>query len=216
MHWFNYHPTFRNGGEVAVSMYEHGTRIFNVADNGKLTEIDFALPIGGAASAPYWAPDGKHFYTADYQRGMDIWRWDGAPKPGPEDGKTGGGGGSGGGSGSGGGGDAPAAALSLTVGKVKGSAKKGFTVPFACSRACDVAAKLVASKGTAKKLRLGKKATTVAKGAKKAGEGRSTLKLKVGKKFARKLRKGTKLTLTLAAEAADGRSATAKRGVKVR
>jgi hypothetical protein len=110
-HWFKPHPQFRNGGEVAVSMYEHGTRIYNVSTSGKITEVDYALPIGGATSAPHWAPDGKHFYTVDYQRGMDIWRWDGTPAPGPADEVKGGGG-------SGGGGQAttPAPALSLTVG----------------------------------------------------------------------------------------------------
>ena len=212
VHWFKYHPTFRNGGEVAVSMYEHGTRIFNVSPEGKLTEVDYALPIAGAASAPYWGPDGKHFYTADYQRGMDIWRWDGTPKPGPEDSKPGGGGGGGGGSDGAGGG--VSAALSLTVGKVTGSARKGFKVPVACSRACDLRLSLAASKKVAKKLRIGKKATTVAKCGKRAVTGKAILKLKVGKKFARKIRKGTKLALTVKARAADGRSATAKATVK--
>ena len=212
VHWFKYHPTFRNGGEVAVSMYEHGTRIYNVSPEGKLTEVDYALPIAGAASAPYWAPDGKHFYTADYQRGMDIWRWDGTPKPGPEDSKPGGGGGGGGG----GSDKLVSAALSLTVGKVSGSAKKGISVPFACDRACTIRATLRVNKRTAKKLRIGKKATTVAKATKKSAGGRTVVKLKVNKKFARKLRKGTKLTLTVKATAADGRSATAKRTVKWR
>jgi hypothetical protein len=210
-HWFKPHPKFRNGGEVAVSMYEHGTRIYNVSPTGKITEVDFALPIGGATSAPHWAPDGKHFYTVDYQRGMDIWRWDGTPTQGPEDPAAGGDG-----SGGGGGGTPVVPALSLTVGKVTGSAKKGLTAAFACSRACTVRATLRVNKRTAKKLRIGKKATTVAKAVRKNASGRTVLKLKVRKKFARKLRKGTKLTLTIKATAADGRSATAKRTVKWR
>ena len=209
VHWFNYHPTFRNGGEVAVSMYEHGTRIFNVSPEGKLTEVDYALPIAGAASAPYWAPDGKHFYTADYQRGMDIWRWDGAPKPGPEDASAVGG--DGGEEGS----DVPAA-LSLTVGKVTGSARRGFKAAIACSRACDVRASLSADRRTARKLRIGRKATTVARASAKGATGRTVLSLKVARKFARKLRKGTRLTLTVKATAANGRSATGRRTVKTR
>lgn len=208
-HWFNYHPSFRNGGEVAVSMYEHGTRIFNVSPEGKLTEVDYALPIAGAASAPYWAKDGKHFYTADYQRGMDIWRWDGTPKPGPEDAPSGVGGG-------GGGGGDVTPALSLTLGKVTGSVKKGFKAPIACSRACDVAAALSVDKRTARKLRIGRKATKVARASAKGASGRTVLKLKVARKYARKLRKGTKMRLTVKAKAADGRSATGRRTVKAR
>jgi hypothetical protein len=216
VHWFKPHPTFRNGGEVAVSMYEHGTRIFNVSPEGKLTEVDYALPIAGAASAPYWAPDGKHFYTADYQRGMDIWVWNGTPKPGPED-KNAGGGGSGGGGNSGGGGGTvtpPTPALSLTVGKLSGKAKKGFKAAVACSRACDLTASLTVDKKTAKKLRLGKKAVRVARSSKKGLTGKGVLTFKVSKKVARKLRKGTKLTLAVSAKAADGRSASARRTVK--
>ena len=77
VHWFEAHPTFRNGGVVAVSEYEHGTRIYQVSPEGKITEQGFALPVGGAASAPYWARNGKVFYTMDYQRGLEIWRYTG-------------------------------------------------------------------------------------------------------------------------------------------
>ena len=77
VHWFDEHPTFANGGLVAVSAYEHGTRLFQVTPDGKIVEQGFALPIGGAASAPHWAPDGKVFYTVDYQRGVDVWRYTG-------------------------------------------------------------------------------------------------------------------------------------------
>ena len=200
VHWFDDHPTFRNGGEVAVSMYEHGTRIYNVSPEGKLTEVDYALPIAGAASAPYWAPDGKHFYTADYQRGMDIWRWDGTPSPGPADPdapKTGG--------------ETapPAPALSLTVGRVSGSTRKGYTFALACSRACDVSATLTGKVGKKKKAR-------VARASKKGATGRTTLRLKISKKLARKIRKGTRLTLTVNAKAADGRAAKATKTVKAR
>lgn len=77
MHWLEQHPTFHNGGLVAVSAYEHGTRLYQVTPEGKIVEQGFALPVGSEASAPRWAPDGKVFYTVDYARGMDVWRYTG-------------------------------------------------------------------------------------------------------------------------------------------
>jgi hypothetical protein len=89
VHWFNEHPTFKDGGLVAVSAYEHGTRLYQVTPEGKLVEQGFALPAAGAASAPYWAPNGKVFYTIDYQRGMDIWSYTGDTYvPDPKTGKV--------------------------------------------------------------------------------------------------------------------------------
>jgi len=140
---------------------------------------------------------------------MDIWKWNGTPTQGEPDK-----GGSGGSSGTSGPSTTPVAALSLTVGKLKGSARKGFRGAAACSRTCDISATLTIDKPTAKKLKLGKKAVRVAKFAKKGVTGRAVLSFKVAKKLARKIRKGTKLTLLVKAKAADGRSATAKRTVK--
>ena len=36
-HWFDAHPSFSNGGMVAISWYEQGTRFLQVAPDGKIT-----------------------------------------------------------------------------------------------------------------------------------------------------------------------------------
>ena len=77
VHWFQEHPSFNNGGLVAVAAYENGTRLLQVAPDGKLTEQGFFQPLGGSTSAPHWAPDGKVFYNIDYTRGIDVIRYTG-------------------------------------------------------------------------------------------------------------------------------------------
>ena len=204
VHWFDEHPTWRNGGLVAVSAYEHGTRLFKVTPEGKISEEGFALPIAGAASGPYWAPDGKHFFTMDYQRGMDIWRYDGETFPGPaDDAKPGSGSASGSGSGSG----AGALAMQIKTAKtnLRGLLKKGLKVKVTCSRACTLTGKLAQ----------GRKAVAKAKA---NGVTTKTLRFKVAKKSAKKLRRAKKATLklTIVGRAADGRSATARQTLKLK
>lgn len=77
VHWFKPHATFNNGGLVALAQYENGVKFERVESNGKITEVGFFLPLGGATSAPHWAPDGKTVYAVDYQRGLDIIQYNG-------------------------------------------------------------------------------------------------------------------------------------------
>jgi hypothetical protein len=77
-HWFDVHPRFRNGGFVAAGFYDHGTRFFQVAKDGKIKEAGYFMAFGGQASAAYWITD-KIVYVADYNRGFDILRFS-APK----------------------------------------------------------------------------------------------------------------------------------------
>lgn len=70
-HWF----TERNG-IVAAAWYEHGTRFLKVAPTtGKITEVGFFQPVVGSASAAHWVGD-SHIYTIDYERGIDILRFE--------------------------------------------------------------------------------------------------------------------------------------------
>ncbi len=78
VHWFQQHPDFRDGGLVALSAYESGTRFLDVATDGKITERGFFLPLDSSASAPHWAPDGKTVYVIDYLRGLDVLTFDAA------------------------------------------------------------------------------------------------------------------------------------------
>ena len=77
VHWFEPQPTFKGGGVVALASYENGTRFKRIDPDGKITEVGFFEPLGGSTSAPHWAPDGRTVYAIDYQRGIDVLRWNG-------------------------------------------------------------------------------------------------------------------------------------------
>ena len=84
VHWFQQHPTFKDGGLVALSAYESGTRFLDIGSDGAITEKGFFLPVDSSASAPHWAPDGKTLYVIDYLRGIDVLTFDaGVAKGGP-------------------------------------------------------------------------------------------------------------------------------------
>lgn len=75
-HWFDPHPTYKNGGLVAMAWYEHGTHFFSVSGTGKIEDVGFFLPAGASTSAEYWLTD-EILYSVDYNRGIDILRWTG-------------------------------------------------------------------------------------------------------------------------------------------
>ena len=77
VHWFQEHPTFKNGGLVALAEYEQGVRFLQVTKEGKIVEQGYWQPLGGSTSSPKWAPDGKTLYAIDYERGIDVLRWNG-------------------------------------------------------------------------------------------------------------------------------------------
>jgi hypothetical protein len=77
VHWFQEHPTFKNGGLVALAEYENGVRFLQIAKDGQITEQGFWLPLGGSTSSPKWAPGGEVLYAIDYERGIDVLRWKG-------------------------------------------------------------------------------------------------------------------------------------------
>jgi hypothetical protein len=75
-HWFQEHPTFKNGGLVAAGFYNHGTRFLDVQSDGKIKEAGWFIPHGGGTSAAYWVTD-RIVYAVDYQRGFDVLRYNG-------------------------------------------------------------------------------------------------------------------------------------------
>lgn len=77
-HWSDTHPTYRNGGLVAMAWYEHGTRLLRITPQGKIREVGFFIPYGGTTSATYWVND-TILYEVDYNRGLDILRYTGRP-----------------------------------------------------------------------------------------------------------------------------------------
>lgn len=77
-HWFDTHPSYKNGGLVAMAWYEHGTHFFDVSSKGKIEEVGYFLPAAGSTSAEYWLND-EILYAVDYNRGLDILRFTGKP-----------------------------------------------------------------------------------------------------------------------------------------
>jgi hypothetical protein len=77
VHWFQEHPTFRNGGLVALSEYEDGVRFLQIGRDGKITEQGYFAALGSSSSSPKWAGKDDVLYSIDYDRGIDIIRWRG-------------------------------------------------------------------------------------------------------------------------------------------
>jgi hypothetical protein len=76
VHWFQEHPSFHDGGLVAIAWYEHGVRFLQIGTDGKIKEVGYYLPYLGQSSGAYWITD-RILYTADYYRGMDILKFTG-------------------------------------------------------------------------------------------------------------------------------------------
>ncbi len=89
VHWFQEHPTFHNGGLVAISEYEDGVRFLQIKRDGSITEQGYFLSLGSSSSSPKWAGKGDVLYSIDYLRGIDILRWKGEHYV-PKKGETGG------------------------------------------------------------------------------------------------------------------------------
>lgn len=79
-HWFETHPSYRDGGLVAMAWYEHGVRMLDVKPDGKVEEVGWFVPVAGMTSGVYWASD-RVMYATDYQRSFDILEYTG-PLPG--------------------------------------------------------------------------------------------------------------------------------------
>jgi len=70
-HWFTPRPGWKDGGQLAVGWYEHGTRLLTVAPTGKIKEFGYYTPVSTASSAAYWVTK-DIVYILDYTRGLDI------------------------------------------------------------------------------------------------------------------------------------------------
>jgi hypothetical protein len=77
VHWFQEHPSFHNGGLVALAAYDNGIRFLQITPEGKIKEQGYFQPLGFETSAPRWVPGTDIIYSIDYARGIDILRWKG-------------------------------------------------------------------------------------------------------------------------------------------
>jgi hypothetical protein len=71
-HFIAEHPSFRDGGLVAVAALENGVRFLRITPEGRIEEHGFFLGLGGTAALPIWHPDGRVLYVVDYARGLDV------------------------------------------------------------------------------------------------------------------------------------------------
>jgi hypothetical protein len=71
-HYFAEHPTFGDGGLVAVAALENGLRFLQVGSDGTFGDRGYFLGAGGTAALPVWHPDGHTLYLVDYARGLDV------------------------------------------------------------------------------------------------------------------------------------------------
>lgn len=85
-HWFTVRENNkgRYAGKylVAAGWYEHGTRFLAVdAKSGSISQVGYFQPVRGSASAAYWIAGTDYVYVVDYQRGIDILRFDATAAP---------------------------------------------------------------------------------------------------------------------------------------
>lgn len=79
-HWFDPHPSFKDGGLVAMAWYGFGVRFLEVTKKGAVEERGFWQPLPGQSSAVYWVSPDTVWVTDYTGRGIDVLRFD-AGKP---------------------------------------------------------------------------------------------------------------------------------------
>jgi hypothetical protein len=81
-HWFDPHPSFKDGGLIAAAHYDWGTRFLSVDSAGKISEVGWFQPVAGLTASAYWISE-DIVYTLDYRRGLDVLRFAGPTGPPP-------------------------------------------------------------------------------------------------------------------------------------
>ncbi len=72
-HWMEEHPDFADGGLLAVSYYDRGTRFLRVGSDGKMTEQGWLTAAEGYSGSVQWVSDDVA-YVMDYRRGLELVR----------------------------------------------------------------------------------------------------------------------------------------------
>jgi hypothetical protein len=75
-HWFDVHPSFNNGGLVAMAWYTSGVRFLQVTPKGAVEERGFWQPLPGMSSAVYWVSPDTVWVTDYTARAIDVLRFD--------------------------------------------------------------------------------------------------------------------------------------------
>ena len=72
-HWMELHRDFANGGLMAVSYYDRGTRFVQVGKDGRMTEVGWIVTAEGYSGSPQWISSDV-VYVMDYRRGLEVVR----------------------------------------------------------------------------------------------------------------------------------------------
>ena len=64
-------PSYGKNGLVGTAWFEHGIRVLDVGDDGKLSEVAGFIGHGGNAGRPVWRND-EVLYSIDFNRGIDV------------------------------------------------------------------------------------------------------------------------------------------------
>jgi hypothetical protein len=85
-HWFNVREDqpgrYKGDYVVAAGWYEHGTRFLAVNEKtGTIQQVGYFQPVRGSTSAAYWIDKTNYVYVVDYQRGIDILKFDPSAAP---------------------------------------------------------------------------------------------------------------------------------------
>src|SRR5206468_10230396 len=80
-HWYTVREDrlgrYKGSYLTANAWYEHGTRFLAVNQKtGTIKQVGFFQPVRGSASSAYWIPGTDYVYVVDYQRGVDILKFD--------------------------------------------------------------------------------------------------------------------------------------------
>jgi len=75
-HWFEHHPTFDDGGIVAVAFFNQGLHFMRVSPKGKISDEGYFIAHAGNAAAAEWLTK-RIVYSIDLQRGVDVLQYNG-------------------------------------------------------------------------------------------------------------------------------------------
>jgi hypothetical protein len=75
-HWFEPHRSFKNGGTVAVTFFNHGTHFMKVDPKGKISDDGWFIPHAGNSAAVEWVTD-RIVYAIDLQNGFYVLKYNG-------------------------------------------------------------------------------------------------------------------------------------------
>ena len=64
-------PSYEQSGLVGTAWFEHGIRVLDVGDDGKLSEVAGFIGHGANAGRPVWRND-EVLYSIDFNRGIDV------------------------------------------------------------------------------------------------------------------------------------------------